>query len=157
MLHIKHEETIRKLAHKNFKNKQDIEDAIQEAAIKLHDTDMSFVINDKAWVITVCSNLFQDLREKWTRMREYDKWAAFDSAIDEDCPMTLAEKDEELKSSLDLDEYLSLLPEKMQETAALYYKEDADYATIAALLNISIGTVASRLSNARSIIRGAYA
>lgn len=155
MLHIKYHNDLLKLARKNFKNKQDVEDAMQEVAIKLYDLDMSFVTSEKGWVIKVASNLFHDLRDKWQRVRDNDRHACMDTIVDDDCPYTCMERDEDVSNSYDLDTYLHMMPVNVQETAALYYKEDASYDTIAAVLNIPIGTVASRLSTARSILKGA--
>ena len=157
MLHIKYNKDIKQIAYKHFKTREDVEDAMQEAAIKLNDLDMSFVTNEKGWVIRVTSNLFHDLRAKWQRIRDNDCYAYMETTVDDDCPLTCMERDEDVANSHDLDTYLHMMPEAVQETAALYYKEDASYDTIAAVLNIPIGTVASRLSTARSIIKGEIA
>ena len=154
MLHIKYNDDLWKMTGKHFKNKQDREDAMQEIAIKLANLDMSFITNEKGWVVKVSSNLLHDLRKKWAAMRDNDKHAWMEDTIDTDCPLSCMERDEDFRNSLSLDDYLHMMPEAVQETAALYYKEDADYATISALLNIPVGTVASRLSTARSIIKG---
>lgn len=55
---------------------------------------------------------------------------------------------------LEVQEAIDRLPELQRETLILYCEEELSYAEIAAVMNVSIGTVKSRLFHARSGLRG---
>ncbi|NUS73527.1 MAG: sigma-70 region 4 domain-containing protein, partial [Corynebacteriales bacterium] len=56
-----------------------------------------------------------------------------------------------------LAEHLARLPAKQRDVLFLHVWEQLDHAEIAAALNISLGTVRSRLSRARAAVREAHA
>ena len=104
--------------------------------------------NLRAWLFTLMHNLFANqLRRAATRSR---------AAVEVD----LAEVGDELAGqqtspdlALDLQRCLLRLPEDQRAVLLLVTLEDLSYEAVAAILQIPIGTVMSRLSRARSRLR----
>ena len=55
-----------------------------------------------------------------------------------------------------LDRLLSALPEEQREVLALREIEEMDYREIAAVINVPIGTVMSRLARARAALKAQW-
>jgi RNA polymerase sigma-70 factor (ECF subfamily) len=91
----------------------------------------------EAWVWRIVVNAARDARRKRGLLAEpADAIAAADSSMPERLP-------------------LELLTERQREVLFLHYYADLDYATIAAALGISPGTVGATLSTARRTLRRA--
>jgi RNA polymerase sigma-70 factor (ECF subfamily) len=96
----------------------------------------------RAWVFTVMHNIYVNRN----RRREYDR--AHDG-IEPPCPPT-QERHMEMR---DLDRALAKLTADQREILLLVAVEEMRYADVAAILNLPIGTVMSRLSRAREHLR----
>jgi RNA polymerase sigma-70 factor (ECF subfamily) len=90
----------------------------------------------EAWVWRIVVNAARDARRKRVLLAEPGDAAAAESPVPPRLP-------------------LELLTERQREVLFLHYYADLDYATIAAALGISPGTVGATLSTARRTLRGA--
>ena len=90
----------------------------------------------EAWVWRIVVNAARDARRKRSILAEPGDAAAAESPVPPRLP-------------------LELLTERQREVLFLHYYADLDYATIAAALGISPGTVGATLSTARRTLRGA--
>ena len=151
-LYHEHIEMIEKVAGTFFPNPADAEDAVQEAYIKLSEvSNISDVENVGGWVRVIVLNLFRDLYKKDRCMRELDQQAAIFEDRHDDDPLSFLERysiDGEIGRRIDD------MPDDLALTAKLYYLEGRSYKQISDILDIPEGTVASRLSKARSYFQG---
>jgi RNA polymerase sigma-70 factor (ECF subfamily) len=90
----------------------------------------------EAWVWRIVVNAARDARRKRGPFAELGDSAEADSSMSEGLP-------------------LELLTDRQREVLFLHYYADLDYATIAAALGISTGTVGATLSTAREKLREA--
>ena len=109
----------------------------------------------KAWLLTIVKNchwtaLKQRRRRAFVPLPEghevRDGEAMIATALDpERCPVRRDEK-------RDLERLLSTLPDEHREVLVLREIEEMDYREIAAVINVPIGTVMSRLARARAAL-----
>jgi RNA polymerase sigma-70 factor, ECF subfamily len=98
-------------------------------------------LNLRAWTLTIMTNLYRNgLRERGGR-RFID--------IDEATEMPAAEAPSDPLEHVRLDAALNTLPEENRAILMLVVVEGFSYQEVAAMLDIPIGTVMSRLSRAR--------
>lgn len=151
-LYHEHIEMIEKVAGTFFPNPADAEDAMQDAYIKLsYITAIPDVENVAGFVRVIVTNLFRDLYNKDKRIRELDQEAAILDDRHDDDPLSIL-----LRYSGDgeVGRRLDDMPSELAFTAKLYYLEGRSYKQISDILDIPEGTVASRLSTARSYFQG---
>lgn len=150
-LYHEHIEMIEKVAGTFFSNPADAEDAMQEAYIKLSGITITGADNAGGLVRVIVSNLFKDLYNKDKRTRELDQEAAVLDDRHDDDPLSIL-----LRYSGDgeVGRRLDDMPSELAFTAKLYYLEGRSYKQISDILDIPEGTVASRLSTARSYFQG---
>ena len=147
----KHHAVIRRAANNFFPIKEDSEDAMQEAYLKLSGMEFVDIENEQGLVHTIASNLFRDLYKKSQRIKELDQYAAVEVDVDEHDPCSILEQEtQEDEAGRRIDD----LPEELKETASLYYLQSLSYKDIADRLSIPEGTVASRMSTARKHLAG---
>lgn len=125
------------------KNPSDAEDAVQEAFIKYHSTKKEFESEEhiKAWLLRVAINQARDISRSFFRkntvaLEDYLETLAFRSPEDAGlfgCVMGL--------------------PEKYRVVLHLFYYEDCSVKDIAALLSLREGSVKTRLSRGRAMLR----
>jgi len=125
-----------------MRNRQDAEDAVQEAAINAmrafsrFDAAHSF----KAWWLTILRNACRDRRRRSSRlMRMLERLVS---------PAPESQVDEWVRSDA-VGGALSRLPERHREILELKYFAECSYDEIANILAIPKGTVMSRLHAAR--------
>ena len=150
-LYHEHIEMIEKVAGTFFPNPADAEDAMQDAYIKLSGVTLTGVDNEGGLVRVIVTNLFRDLYNKDKRIRELDQEAAILDDRHDDDPLSIL-----LRYSWDSEvgRRLDDMPSELAFTAKLYYLEGRSYKQISDILDIPEGTVASRLSKARSYFQG---
>lgn len=150
-LYHEHIEMIEKVAGTFFPNPADAEDAMQDAYIKLSGVTLTGVDNEGGLVRVIVTNLFRDLYNKDKRIRELDQEAAILDDRHDDDPLSIL-----LRYSGDgeVGRRLDDMPSELAFTAKLYYLEGRSYKQISDILDIPEGTVASRLSTARSYFQG---
>jgi RNA polymerase sigma-70 factor (ECF subfamily) len=135
----------------------DADDVVQEAILRaFRGFDSLRGSNVKAWLLTIVKNchltaLKQQQRRAFVPLPEEQD--AQDSpamiATTPDPESTSIRRDEERT----LDRLMSALPEEQREVLALREIEEMDYREIAAVTNVPIGTVMSRLARARAALK----
>ena len=150
-LYHEHIEMIEKVAGTFFPNPADAEDAMQEAYIKLSGITLTGVDNAGGLVRVIVSNLFKDLYNKDKRTRELDQEAAILDDRHDDDPLSILLR---YSGDSEVGRRLDDMPDDLALTAKLYYLEGRSYKQISDILDIPEGTVASRLSKARSYFQG---
>lgn len=115
--------------------------------------------NARAWLFTICRNLF--LRQRERRAREEPTEAAELDALSTAAQAATAPSDagRALFDTPELDDVirkeLDKLPEEYREVVVLSDLQDQSYADIAEVLGIPIGTVKSRLFRGRRLLQDA--
>lgn len=122
---------------------QDAEDAVQEAMIRLYQSDKDFESEEhvKAWLIRVTVNAAKSIRRLfWNRNRESYEDYMDSLTFEEPSDRTL------------MDEVLRL-PEKYRIVIHLHYYEEYKITEIAEILELSVNTVKTRLFNGRKMLK----
>ena len=135
----------------------DADDVVQEAILRayrgfdaLRGTDV------KAWLLTIVRNCH------WTAIKQQQRRAHVPLPEEHDVPALIATTPEPESASIRRDEertfdrLLSALPEEQREILVLREIEEMDYRAIAAIVNVPIGTVMSRLARARAALRARW-
>lgn len=135
----------------------DADDVVQEAILRAFRGFDSLRGSDvKAWLLTIVKNchltaLKQQQRRAFVPLPEEQD--AQDSqamtATTPDPESTSIRRDEERT----FDRLMSALPEEQREVLVLRELEEMDYRAIAAVTNVPIGTVMSRLARARAALK----
>jgi len=138
------------------KNRELAEDITQEAYLKGFDKLDTLKNHDQfyPWLKRIALNLALNHFERAKRVmdveNEEDETSYFERIPDGESPEELLVK-EELKRYVRM--YVEALPDKLRVVVVLREIEDMSYEEIAEMMNIPIGTVRSRLFNARQIIK----
>lgn len=137
------------------KTMQDAEDIVQEAFIKLYETETDFKNEEhaKRWLIRVTINACKNhLSSAWRRRMQPMGFQELEltlsqaeSDTDEGLP-----KDEEARQ---LYQAVSSLPEKYRSVVHLYYYESYSVKEIAQILQQKETTIQTRLMRARKLLK----
>jgi len=134
----------------------DAEDVVQEAYLRALRYFDSFRGDDgKAWLLTIVRNTFYS----WHQSRRDGEVSANRDAGEEIANMAdeSAEPPDAWLARLDdrraLDAAIEALPAEFREVIVLRELEDLSYKEIAGVAGVPIGTVMSRLSRARTLLR----
>lgn len=131
------------------------EDLVQETYLKAFRASGQFErgTNLKAWLFTILHNTFRNMRRHDARNPiDVDSEVverAGDRAMHEQTPeqiLTRATLDADLRAALDA------LPEAFRQAVWLRDVEEFTYAEIAAMVDVPIGTVMSRISRGRRLL-----
>ena len=134
---------------------QDAEDLVQETYLKAFRASHQFErgTNLKAWLFTILHNTFRNLRRNAGRnpvdVNSETVEHAVDRAAEEQTPeqlLTRATLDADLQTALDE------MPDAFRQAVWLRDVEEFSYAEIAAMLEVPIGTVMSRISRGRRML-----
>ncbi|MBN2583566.1 MAG: RNA polymerase sigma factor [Planctomycetes bacterium] len=149
----KYRQTAYQIAYRLLGNNEDALDAVQEAFTKAFAGLQAFRggASFKTWFYRIVTNCSLDLR----RSRAVRKATTLDSDEPPQIPSTSSDDREpsrpaelkELKQKID--EALAQIPETNRTAFVLFAVEGVSYREIAEILNISIGTVMSRIYYAR--------
>lgn len=153
------------MVHQLLRNKQDAEEVTQDAFIRAHRGLENFR-GDSAfstWLYQIATNLARNRYWYWWR-RKRDKSVSFDQPIgdDNDTPLseifvTESETPEDATITQELvdsiAEGMEKLSPKHREILVLRNVKNLTYEEIADILQISIGTVKSRIARARESLR----
>jgi RNA polymerase sigma-70 factor (ECF subfamily) len=145
-----------RVAYRLLGQEADALDAVQDGFLKAftHLSAFQGRSSFKTWLLRVVSNSALDLgRQRGRReIRSLDGWAA----MDQETPLTLDNPAQGLERA-DLRqiirEALESLPEAQRQTFVLHADGEMSYREVAESLEISIGTVMSRLFYARQKLR----
>ena len=151
------------LYHVAFKyagNRYDAEDLVQEtlytAYNKFHQLRDSRKF--KSWMFTILRNHFL----KWQRKKAPLQTDEFENEIDYLSQLESVSLQQDVASVYErkaeaetVQSILNKLPERYKSVLILYYMQDSSYQQIAEVLEIPIGTVMSRLSRAKQMMKKA--
>jgi len=146
-------------------NSQDAEEVTQDAFVRAHRGLANFR-GDSAfstWLYQIATNLARNKYWYWWR-RKRDKSISFDQPLSEDASMTLSDvfpsevdtpKEDAIAQEFveRVAECMQMLNSKHREILILRNVQNLSYEEIAAVLNISVGTVKSRIARAREGLR----
>jgi RNA polymerase sigma-70 factor (ECF subfamily) len=141
-------------------NRYDAEDLVQEtlytAYHKFHQLRDSQKF--KSWMFTILRNHFL----KGQRKKALVQADEFEDGIDYLSQLESASLQQDVASNYErkaeaeaIQSILDKLPEKYKAVLILYYMEDSAYQEIAEMLGVPIGTVMSRLSRAKQMMKKA--
>ena len=136
-------DTIYRVAYHALDNPQDAEDVMQTVLLRLYECKKNFESEEhvKAWLIRVAINRAKDIRSSFWRRNQVD-W--------ED---TMASLPFEEPADSRLFEAVMGLDEKYRIVVHMYYYEDYDIREIAGILHCPSGTIRSRMSRARALLK----
>ncbi len=146
-------------------NSQDAEEVTQDAFVRAHRGLANFR-GDSAfstWLYQIATNLARNKYWYWWR-RKRDKSISFDQPLNEDASLTLSDvipseadtpKDDAIAHEFveRVAECMQMLNAKHREILILRNVQNLSYEEIATVLNISVGTVKSRIARAREGLR----
>lgn len=134
-----------RLAYSIVLNKEDAEDVVSESILKAysHLYELRNTKKMKAWLFQILVNESKTCLRKRKRIELVDDFSKFENRISETNNGT----------SSDLLEYVYQLEDIYKEIIILYYFEQFRIREIAKILNLSEGTVKSRLFRARSELK----
>jgi len=140
----KYKDNIYAIAFNYFKNREDAEEILQEAFLKLYKTEKPFANEEhmRNWLIRVTINQCKKVSmSSWfTKHLPLEDYA---EAVYED-----SEKEES-----DLFLAVMSMPKKYRIVIHLYYYEDYSVREIAELLSMNEATVRTRLARGRNILK----
>jgi len=153
------------MVHQLLRNPQDAEEVTQDAFIRAHRGLENFR-GDSAfstWLYQIATNLARNRYWYWWR-RKRDKTISFDQPVGDDNSTPLAdifvtdaETPEDATVTQELVDHIKLGMEKLspkhREILVLRNVKNLTYEEIAEILDISIGTVKSRIARARESLR----
>ena len=148
------------VAFKYTGNRSDAEDLVQETLYTAYNKFHQLRDNQKlkSWMFTILRNHFL----KWQRKKppgqinEYEDGNDYLSQLESfSMQQDVASVYERKEEAETIQSFLDTLPEKYKTVLIFYYMEDSSYQEIAQMLDVPIGTVMSRLSRARQILKKA--
>ena len=150
------------LARWLLRNEQSAEDAVQEASLRAFRYLDSLRGDDaRPWLLGIVRNTCFTILE---RQRNGPEWVEFDDA-EFDAAVSATRPDssdpalqlQQQRAHVALDAAIRSLSPPLREVLVLREFEDLEYAQIASIVAVPLGTVMSRLSRAREKLRGALA
>ncbi len=153
---VEHLPTLRRRAARMSRSHQDAEDIVQDAVVRAlrGRSNLRSADTARGWLLAIVSSTFLD-RTRRRRVRPLEVAIEDRPALAAAPSPTAA--DEPAWADLSLDDIraaVARLPDDCRDTFRMFALEDRDYTTIAATLDISKGTVASRIARARKHLRG---
>ncbi|MDU2491631.1 MAG: sigma-70 family RNA polymerase sigma factor [Clostridium celatum] len=133
---------IYRVARGILSNEHDIEDAIQNTVIKAYEKINTLKRNEffRTWLVRILINECNEI------IRRNKRIVSINESNHE-------ERYNDCYENIDLTKAINSLSEELRITTVLFYFEDMSIKDIASVLNIPNGTVRSRLSRARKILR----
>ena len=141
-------------------NRYDAEDLVQETLYTAY--SKFYQLRDsrkfKSWMFAILRNHFL----KWQRKKAPVQMDEFENGIDYLAQLESVSLQPDTASGYErkveaetIQSILDKLPEKYKTVLILYYMEDSAYQEIAEMLGVPIGTVMSRLSRAKQMMKKA--
>jgi len=141
-------------------NRYDAEDLVQETLYTAYDKfhQLRDSRKFKSWMFTILRNHFL----KWQRKKAPVQADEFENGIDYLSQLESVSLRQDVASAYEkkieadtVQSILDKLPEKYKAVLILYYMEDSSYQEIAEMLAVPVGTVMSRLSRAKQMMKKA--
>ncbi len=152
-----HSGRVYRLAYRLTGNPHDAEDLTQEVFVRVFRSLHTYTPDNFAgWLHRITTNLFLDKARRRARLR-FD--ALGDEAV-ERLASNAAAADRPLTENMfdaDVEQALADLPEEFRAAVVLCDVEGLSYEEIAAVLDIKLGTVRSRIHRGRKLLRAALA
>ena len=138
-----------RMASSLLRNRAEAEDAVQECLLQAWKSFERFErgTNCRAWLYKILFHVVSHQRRKWSRL-----WLAEDPQILEDRVAAKAEIPEHLTDEEILAAFRKM-PQRYAEVVMLADVQEFSYKEIQDTLSIPIGTVMSRLSRGRKMLR----
>jgi RNA polymerase sigma-70 factor (ECF subfamily) len=150
----RHQERVRNLIYSIFHEREVIDDLAQEVFMKVYEALPNFRFESSfyTWVYRIAVNKSRDELRK----RKIRRFFSLQSMMDSSDPVLKANtiehpKEEESKELVR--KGLTMLPEKFREAIILKDIEGFSYEEIAEIMQCEVGTVKSRLSRGRTMLR----
>lgn len=142
-----HLDALYRMAYRWAQNPEDAEDLVQETLVKVVDRvdEMEQLEKLRSWLIKILYRCFVDLHRKRGRTPTQE-WTADIDLLDEDNAKQLEYRRDLLKA-------LETLNHEQRDVVLLHDTEGYTAAEVASILDISQGTVKSRLHRAREHLR----
>ena len=142
---LEHKENIYRLAYSYVRHQQNALDIVQDAIQKawLKQTTLANPESIKSWFYRIVVNTSLD----FLRREKKIQWVS-----DEEIGMT-ATRTYDLARELDLERALEALPQPLSEIIVLRFFEDLKLEEIAAILDLPLSTVKSRLYKGLKVLR----
>lgn len=148
------------VAYRYVGNRYDAEDLVQEtlytACKKFYQLRESRKF--KSWMFTILRNHFL----KWQRKKAPVQADEFEDGIEYLTQLESVSLQQDTASAYEkkieaetVQSILDKLPEKYKSVLILYFMEDSSYQEIAEMLSVPVGTVMSRLSRAKQVMKKA--
>jgi RNA polymerase sigma-70 factor (ECF subfamily) len=139
---------LRRYAWALLRNQSDADDLVQDCLVRALDRiDERTSANEmRPWLFSIMHNLCVS---RWRRLRFRSSIVVSDTQADVSVPAS-QQATSELREALDL---LDQLPDEQRQVLLLVAVEGLEYADVAKILKIPVGTVMSRLSRARDKLR----
>ncbi len=141
----RHYDSVRAVCHRIVINRADADDATQYALISIVKALPQFDGRSKfsTWVYRIATNAALDeVRRIGRRPLPTSDAGVYDSVA--------TDRSDAVDAQMDVSAALSQLPEEYRSTLVLRYIADLDYAEIAAIQGVPVGTVRSRLARGRA-------
>lgn len=134
------EQTLYRVAMSMLKNEKDCEDAVQSAILAAYEK-LDTLRNDKyckTWLVRILINECNRQLRRRGRVADIQEYQAISASSAEEVEVRLA---------------VERLPMKIRQVVVLYYIEDFSVKEIKDILKIPEGTVKSRLSKGRELLK----
>ncbi|WP_420628696.1 RNA polymerase sigma factor [Candidatus Leptofilum sp.] len=154
-----YQQIVYNVAYRIMGEPQSAEDAAQEAFIRAYKSLNKFQGgNFKAWLLRITTNgCYDELRRRKRRPQSSLEGITEDNtesfAFLRDPAIGPEQRQQQLELVQAIEECLQNLPDDQRVTAVLCDVEGYDYGSIAEMTEVSLGTVKSRVSRARSKLR----
>lgn len=131
---------------------QDADDLYQETWLKVcakfqqYSPEQEF----EGWLTAICVNTYRD---SFRRRLRSPFWDFFPTMESKDLAFAQVAASEEPRPQPEIQEAVDKLPEKLRMTVILYYFQELDQVQTAKVLKIPVGTVKSRLSKAKKLLK----
>jgi RNA polymerase sigma-70 factor (ECF subfamily) len=150
---LRHMQDLFRTAASILGNRTDAEDAVQEAYLQAWKSFQRFTpgTNCRAWLFGILFHVISHQRRKWTSRFVLREPKTFEDTMPYTSPVPENLTDQELLS------VLRNLPQQFAEVVMLADVHEFSYKEIQQSLGIPIGTVMSRLSRGRQLLRAQLA
>ncbi len=155
-----HADSLTNFAYYLVQDESDVEDLVQDTFLKAYRAAGSYEegTNSKAWLFRIMKNTFiNEYKRKQRRGKKVDYEEIITFHDEEDSPLTsYTDLRTEIFNSMMGDEMMNAindLPVDYRTILLLCYVEEFQYEELAAIFEIPIGTVRSRLARARGLLK----
>ena len=145
-----HMNDLYRAAHSMLRHRQDAEDVLQEMYLRAWRAFDRFTpgTNCRAWLFKILFNVIRNHRRKWFRLTLMAEPDTFEETMVYEPPIPQDLSDDEIL------EAFQKLPPQFAEVVMLADVYEFSYKEVQETLGIPIGTVMSRLSRGRQLLRG---